>query len=204
VDLQERKASLRRELLARRARFIRTPGVVARCAAAAVEHLQAAAEFAEASTLALYAALPDEMPTRELFAAARRGGKRTLLPRVAPGRAAALEFCDVETWEELRPGRYGVLQPALEAPAVDPDAIELVLLPGVAFDRAGRRLGRGRGYYDRTFPPGARPGCPRLFGLAFACQLVDEVPGGERDRRVDAVVTEDGVLRIDRAGERPT
>lgn len=203
MDLQESKAGLRRELLARRSRFVRDPRAVARCAAAAAGHLMATDEFARAEVLALYVALPDEMPTRELFAAARRGGKRTLLPRIAPGAPSALEFCDVEAWVELRPGRYGLLQPAPGAPAVDPGSIELALLPGVGFDRTGRRLGRGGGYYDRTFPPGSRAGT-RLLGLAFAFQLVDVVPGGEHDRRVDAVVTEDGVLRFERAGERPT
>lgn len=168
-------------------------------------HLEVTPEFAAARSLALYAALPDELPTDAVVAAARRAGKRLLLPRAGrPDDAApgALTFHAVEAWDQLRPGRYGVLEPPEGAPSEPSAALELVLVPGVAFDRAGGRLGRGMGWYDRTFPPGGGASGPRLFGLAFAFQLVPAVPAGERDRRVDALVTERGVLRCDRPGAR--
>jgi len=68
----------------------------------------------------------------------------------------------------------------------------VVLLPGVAFDAQGNRLGRGGGHYDATFPVG-EPG-PLLIGLAWSFQLIPAVPHGSRDRRVDAIVTEDGCV----------
>jgi 5-formyltetrahydrofolate cyclo-ligase len=67
---------------------------------------------------------------------------------------------------------------------------DVVLLPGVAFDRNGWRLGRGGGHYDRAFPPGAES--PWLVGVGYSFQWLAEVPHDSRDRRVDAIVTEHG------------
>jgi 5-formyltetrahydrofolate cyclo-ligase len=145
-------------------------------------------EFVSARSVAVYAALPDELPSRALFELARGSGKRTLLPRM---RADQLEFAAVRSWEDLRPGRYGVLAPPPEAPSGEPD---LVLVPGVAFDRCGRRLGRGGGHYDRALAAG-RGRAPVLIGVAYEMQLVDEVPHGVRDRAVDVLVTEQAVRR---------
>jgi 5-formyltetrahydrofolate cyclo-ligase len=115
------------------------------------------------------------------------------MPRVAEPR---LEFAPVASLGELRPGRYGVEEPPVERPAEAVAAEDLVLVPGVAFDRNGNRLGRGGGHYDRTFPPG-QPG-PLLFGVAYALQVVSAVPHAPSDRRVDAIVTENGIHRVGR------
>jgi 5-formyltetrahydrofolate cyclo-ligase len=91
-------------------------------------------------------------------------------------------------------------EPPEESDAVDLLAGDAVVVPGIAFDEAGHRLGRGRGYYDRTFPPEAIS-APWLFGFARDFQVVDHVPHGARDRRMDAVVTERGVRGLaERAG----
>ena len=93
----------------------------------------------------------------------------------------------MQRWEDLREGRYGLRVPPPDLPAVA--SLDLVLLPGVAFDRHGRRLGRGGAHYDRTF--GDRwPGGPMLIGVGYAFQIVDEIPTEAWDRGVDAVVTE--------------
>jgi 5-formyltetrahydrofolate cyclo-ligase len=141
-----------------------------------------------APRVALYAALADEVPSRPLFEALVAAGKSCLFPRAQGPHALA--FARVTDWSELRPGRYGVLEPPAGAQAVALSEGDLVLVPGVAFDRAGHRLGRGGGFYDRAFPAGA-PGGPRLWGIAYGFQLVDAVPHGPRDGRVEAVVTED-------------
>ena len=140
-----------------------------------------------ARRIALYAALPDEVPTRPLFDALRELHASLLFPRVE--REIALVFASVAEWSDLRPGRYGVLEPPASAAAIEPAEGDLVLVPGVAFDRTGNRLGRGLGFYDRAFP-GAAPRPPLLIGVAYAIQLLDAVPHGDLDRRMDAVVTE--------------
>ena len=93
------------------------------------------------------------MPSRPLFDALVAQGIPCLFPRVLEEHALA--FARVTDWSELRPGRYGVLEPPALAAVTRPEEGDLVLVPGVAFDRAGNRLGRGQGYYDRAFPAGA-------------------------------------------------
>jgi len=181
VDLAARKAALRQTMAARRR--ARGPGLAAGAGVAVAARVEALDAFARAGRVALYAALPDELPTRPLFEAVRRHGKSALFPRLAGER---LEFAPVERWEELRPGRYGVLEPPPGAAGAGWG--DLVLVPGVAFDRTGHRLGRGGGTYDRTFAE-AGEGVV-LIGVAYEFQLVDEVPHGPGDRRLHAVVTE--------------
>ncbi|HEX7788202.1 MAG TPA: 5-formyltetrahydrofolate cyclo-ligase, partial [Methylomirabilota bacterium] len=147
--------------------------------------------FLGARRIALYAALPDELPSRPTFEAARAAGHEVLLPRVAAGRR--LVFHPVRAWDELRPGRYGVPEPDAAGVAIAPGPGDLVLVPGVAFDAAGHRLGRGGGFYDATFPPGA--GGPLLVGVGFELQIVDAVPHAAHDRSMDAIVTERGLRR---------
>jgi 5-formyltetrahydrofolate cyclo-ligase len=109
------------------------------------------------------------------------------------GSDGALRFAAIERWEDVRPGRYGVPEPR---DAHDSRALErsdLVMVPGLAFDSDGRRVGTGAGYYDRTFPVGTP--APFLVGLAFDFQRVDRVPAAAHDRAVDALVTEAGIWR---------
>ncbi len=190
AELDAAKRRLRR-VLARRRREV---DAAARSAVgeAILGHLVADPELRSARRIGLFAALADEPPTRPLFEALGRTGVVRLLPRC---EATRLVFAVVTRWGDLRPGRYGVLEPPEGEPVADPGAGDVVLVPGVAFDRAGHRLGRGGGYYDRTFPPG-RPGAPVLFGLAFDFQVVDAAPHDSRDCRMDAIVTECGLRRI--------
>lgn len=140
-----------------------------------------------ARSVALYAALSDEVPTRPLFDALAGTGKALLLPRIASdGRLA---FAAVARFDELIPGEYGVLTPPPGAPAAIPSAGDVVVVPGIAFDEHGRRLGRGAGCYDRTFPP-EQESSPLLVGMACEAQIVESVPSGSRDRAMDAIVTE--------------
>lgn len=191
MDVAEAKRALRREARERR----RAIPVEARLAAgrAVGDRLLALPELRAAPRVALYAATAEELPTRSVFEALGAHGCRRLLPRI---RGDALEFAIVEAWSELRPGRFGVLAPTADRPAERPGPGDVVLLPGLAFDRSGRRLGRGGGYYDRTFPVAG----PFLVGLAFHVQLVDCVPCDSRDRRVDAIVTERELCRASEVG----
>lgn len=192
MSLVEAKAELRRALGERRAAV--DADAAARAAAEVARRLGGTPEFAAAAELGLYAALPDELPTRPVFDAARAAGKTLLLPRLPA--AGALEFAAVERWEDLVPGRYGVLEPGPDAPVRPPRG--LVCVPGVAFDRFGHRLGRGGGHYDRAFANDA--GDVVIFGLAYELQMVASVPHGPGDRAVAAVVTEAAVHRVARSG----
>jgi 5-formyltetrahydrofolate cyclo-ligase len=167
-----------------------TPAEAERAASRIAARLLEEPALRNASRVALYAALEGEVPSRPLFDLLTGLGKPCLLPRAEAQHALA--FALVTDWGELRPGRYGVLEPPAQAAVIRPEAGDLVLVPGVAFDREGGRLGRGLGYYDRAFPVSA-PRPPLLIGVAYQIQLVDALPRVETDRRVDAVITEAGL-----------
>jgi 5-formyltetrahydrofolate cyclo-ligase len=191
AELAARKRRLRVALAAQR----RAVGAEAAAAAGRMvaAQLLTAPELEAAGAVGLYAALPDEVPTRPIFEGLRRRGLVCLFPRMQGERG--LVFHRVAAWDELRPGRHAVPEPPASAPLHAPGPGDVVLLPGMAFDARGHRLGRGSGCYDSAFPPGAA-GAPLLFGVAYEFQVVSSVPHGSRDRRVDAIVTERTIRRI--------
>jgi 5-formyltetrahydrofolate cyclo-ligase len=193
-DLASIKRRLRERLSARRRAV--APEAARAAGAAVARRVATTAEFARARRVALYAALPDELPTRPLFEAVRAAGKAALFPRVLPG--GGLVFAECVRYEDLRPaGRLRIPEPGGPAVRLGPE--DLLCLPGVAFDREGHRLGRGGGHYDRALAEAAGERPARL-GLSYDFQLLDAVPHGPGDRGVDGVVTESGVHRV-RAAE---
>jgi 5-formyltetrahydrofolate cyclo-ligase len=151
--------------------------------------------FVQAGTLLLYvSALPDEIPTMGLIAAALDRGQVVVLPRVDRGaRRLSLHRIDDPT-RDLVAGVFGIPEPAERIPEIDPGAIDWALVPGVAFDVMGYRLGRGAGYYDRLLPL-LRPETPR-WSLALRLMWVDAVPREPHDQPID------GILGADRRFER--
>lgn len=157
-----------------------------RAAANAVIAEKADAAIAERNgrVVALYAAKGTEVSTAKLDAALRGRGVRVVYPRVTAGeRALAFVATNVEA---LVLGTYGLREPAASLPVEPLDAIDLFVIPGIAFDRTGGRLGWGRGYYDATLAAarGVR------LGLAFECQMVDEVTHEPHDIPMNLIVTE--------------
>jgi len=166
-----------------------SPGERAEAGERAAGHLSGLSAYQEAGVLALYAATPRELDTAAVFRQARAAGKRCVFPRCVGARS--LEFAEVSDLQELKGGRYGILEPQQGLPVLEPLGGDLVLVPGVAFDRAGRRVGRGAGYYDRAF---SSPGHgPLLVGFTYSDRIVEAVPTEPHDRRLDAIVTEAGV-----------
>lgn len=166
------------------------PAVREAASARIADHVLAMAEFAGAARVAAYVALPDEVSLGRVIAAVLASGRPLLLPRVDERR---LVFSPVADLAALRLGSYGVREPLRGAAETTWDARDLVLVPGVAFDRDGGRLGRGAGFYDRSLPSGSA--APRIVGVCFDRQVIEAVPVEPHDRRVDAVVTESGVVR---------
>ncbi len=185
MDLDERKRSLRERM--RVVRRAIAAGEAAAAAHAAARRAGATLEFARSRRVGLYAALRGELSTRPLFDAILAAGKPALAPAMDPG-SRCLAFRPVRAWEELRRGELGVPEPpGGAAERLGPD--DLIVVPGLAFDRHGNRLGSGGGWFDRTFPPGADGG-PTLVGYCYEVQIVSELPHGTRDRAMDLVVTE--------------
>lgn len=155
---------------------------------AAADHLIAFAETLP-PVVALFAGHVDEIDTQPLFERLSSLGVPCAFPRSLAGER--LDFALVDTWSDLVPGRFGILEPPAASAAVRVPEEGWVVVPGVAFDPNGNRLGRGRGFYDRAFPSGAS--APSLIGFVRDFQVVNQVPAGSHDRKMDAVVTEVGV-----------
>ncbi len=161
------------------------------------DHLLRASAFRDAVGLVGFVGRGHEPDTRPLLAAALEAGKRVFLPRVASKDPPALVFVEVETLAGLAPGAFGIDEP-VGPPAAAIPAASLVLVPGLAFDRRGHRVGHGAGFYDRALA-GPLAGCPRA-GVCLAPFLFDEVPQGAHDVPVQAIVTDEGWLPVPPAG----
>lgn len=161
------------------------PEARAAAAVAVAERALATARVAGARGVLAYAATSEELDPAPLVAALRARGARVAYPRVAGPGALTLHWCDDES--ALAPGYCGIAEPSASAAEALPGDLDLVLVPGAAFDPACGRLGMGGGFYDRLLPqlpPGAL-----AVGLAFDEQMVDRVPSEPHDVRLSAVFT---------------
>lgn len=161
-------------------------------------------EYPTARALLLYLSLPGEVDTAPLIDLARRDGLRLAAPRAL--REGHLLELRALVWPAAGEdgaagipltvvGTYGIPEPdPTVSPLVDPLDLDLICVPGLAFDPSGNRLGYGAGYYDRflaSYPPGTRPA---TAGLAFSGQVVERVPVGPWDIPVDWVISEEAAI----------
>jgi 5-formyltetrahydrofolate cyclo-ligase len=181
------KSSLRAE--ARRSLAALSPDARASASAKIFRRIEALPEWAAAGAVASYVAQPSEP---DLSALLRNAAARTFcFPRIS---GDSLEFHRCHSVELLRPGPWKLLEPDPQyCPIVPVAEIDLILIPGLAFTRAGMRLGRGGGFYDR-FLARVHPRAIKL-GICFHAQLVPALPAEIHDREVDCVITELEVIR---------
>ena len=147
-------------------------------------------EYAAASSVMFYVDVRDEVRTRQALPEAIQGDKRIVIPYCVDGE---LELFHLESMDELDIGMYKILEPKPELRGVEskrfqPEELDLIMVPGVAFDKTGGRTGHGKGYYDKLLEH-ARSNCP-LIALAFECQMFPEIPCESHDIYMDKVVTE--------------
>jgi 5-formyltetrahydrofolate cyclo-ligase len=188
ADLKKAKREIRRSVLAARDAL----GEAERVARSAAIHdrFLALPEVERARTVMLYWSFGSEVATGPLIDRLHDLGTVIVLPRIRGPQD--LEAVAYEPGDRLRETSFGAREPA-EGTVADPRSIDVVVAPGVAFDRSGRRVGYGGGFYDR-FLQMLGQDVPRI-ALAFDVQLVDELPAGGFDQSVDVVVTESRVLR---------
>lgn len=186
--LAEAKAALRSEV---RARIAAMPEERrASESAEVVRHLVADATWQGARSVLLFMPLPDEVRVRPLMDAAWAAGKSVALP-ASDAATGAYVAKRVLSRTDLRAGRFGILEPCDGCPAVPFSALDLVLVPGIAFDRAGNRLGRGRGFYDRML---ALSPYAVSCGVGFDGQVVALVPVEPHDVKLHRVWTPTGQI----------
>lgn len=184
-ERQRRKTELRASVLARR------DAIPAELRAAdslrIAGRIMALPSWQRASIVLLTLPFRSEWDTVPLVEAARAAGKAVVLPRVdMAARHLVLYRCD-EPRSDVAPGYRGIPEPRERLPRIDAAEVDWILVPGVAFDADGGRLGHGAGYYDRLLATVA-PTVPKVAG-AFDVQIVDEVPRLRHDIGVDLVVT---------------
>lgn len=166
------------------------------------EQFLALPEYQAARTVMFYVDVRTEVRTREFLPAALTYGKRLIVPYCVEGE---LELFHLEDMEELTVGMYRILEPkpelrGLPEKSVDVAEVDLIMVPGVAFDRRGARMGHGKGYYDKLLEH-ARPDTP-LVALAFECQLFDEIPTAAHDVFMDKIITEERIYDCRGRGRR--
>jgi 5-formyltetrahydrofolate cyclo-ligase len=161
-----------------------------------VERLEALAEVRRAAHLLLHRSLPSEVNLEALLAAALARGQRVLAPRIDGPR---LRFVPIDYDTSWRRSTLGVLEPESGA-AADPAELfgdrgeSVAVVPGLAFDERGGRLGRGGGHYDRFLREARRAGPILAIGVGFDLQIVARVPRADHDEPVDRIVTESRVI----------
>ena len=181
--IPDAKAALRRIVLARR-----RDAHAARNAQASIDLRDRvlAALAPQGKLIAGYWPLGDEIDPRPALMALGEAGGQIALPAVA-GQGMVLIFRGWRSGDSLESGPFGTAHPPSRAPLVEPDTL---LLPLIAFDRAGNRLGYGAGYYDRTVAALRRQKKMLVIGLAYDEQEVPEVPAAQHDQRLDGVITD--------------
>ena len=167
-----------------------------------VDQFMSLPEFQAAGTVLFYVDVRAEVRTRHALPAALETGKKIIVPWC--NEAGELELFLLESMDELELGMYSILEPKVElrrltSKVVQPEDIDLIMVPGVAFDKRGGRTGHGKGYYDKLLEH-CRLDCP-LVALAFDCQMFPEIPMQSHDVFMDRVITEstiyDGIGRKD-------
>jgi 5-formyltetrahydrofolate cyclo-ligase len=149
--------------------------------------IEASEPYRRASHVLFYASMGSEVPTWGFIEAARKGGKVVVLPRIGGDELT------LHAWDGVKPlaqHSLGILEPEAAFPGVGASRIDVVLVPGLAFDRSGHRLGYGGGFYDRLL---RRLHRGWRVGIAYEFQLVDRLPSEPHDERLDAIVTAGGV-----------
>jgi 5-formyltetrahydrofolate cyclo-ligase len=184
------KRSLRNSLLQQRRQLTETE--VQHRSFAVQQQLLALASYRQSRTVAFYSSIHNEVSTVQLLRDALANRRSVVMPRVT---GDDLVFRLIHSLEDLAPGSFGILEPKAETELIALDLIDMILLPGVAFDYRGHRLGYGKGYYDRALSTvGNRA---KRVGLAYDFQLVEQLPVFPHDMQLDLVVTETGVLGFD-------
>jgi len=175
----------------RQQRRNQSPSIIQRKSKAIWESLSSIQEFNRADTIAFYVSIAREreVDTTTMIEESLSLGKRICIPKVVKNNA--LRFIEIRSMKDLNKGSFGILEPA-GGSRILPQAIDLVIVPGVAFDKSGNRLGFGKGYYDK-FLSKLEDGTP-IIALAFDFQIVDSIPSSKNDVRVHKIITETRIV----------
>jgi 5,10-methenyltetrahydrofolate synthetase len=158
------------------------------------ERLFSIPEFVNSCTVLFYVSFKSEVNTWNMIEECKKSGKKIVIPVVIP-ETRNLLLSRITSFDELTPSNYGILEPKAEfIRPVSIEEINTIIVPGVAFDEQGYRIGYGGGYYDRLLQ-NLPYGCSTI-GLAFEMQMINSVPREAHDVRVDMIVTEERIINL--------
>ena len=186
-DLRAEKKALRSKIIADRRKL--TDNYRQRASNRMMTVFCALPDFKEPRKVLCYASMADEVQIRPLMEKWLSLGVTVALPHITgKGQMEAVSFTDFDSLVE---GEYGILTPDLEkGEIIPPDELDLIIVPGIAFDTRGERLGKGGGFYDAYL---ARATKAKRIALAFSCQLVAKIPMEAHDVLVHKIITEQGI-----------
>lgn len=150
--------------------------------------LESTQEFKKAKYILVYISTNDEVNTHEFVKDCLERGNKVFVPKV---EKEGLEIYSIKDWNKLKPGNFGILEPFEIPDKTHPSEMDLILVPGLAFDKKGHRVGYGGGFYDKLLKltKGIK------IGLAFEEQIVDKIPAEEHDVALDLIVTDKQTIR---------
>lgn len=142
--------------------------------------------YKKAKNIFIFVSMGDEVDTINIIKHALKDNKSICVPRVI-SKLKGMETVEIKTLEELKPGKFGILEPKAGNNIINAEVIDLVLLPGLAFDKAGGRLGYGGGFYDR-YLLNLNKNVPKV-GIGFDFQIIDKVIMEKYDNYIDGIIT---------------
>lgn len=143
--------------------------------------------FKEANRMLIYVSTNEEVDTHVLIQSALKQGRKVFVPKIQEG---AMALCPLQNWDTLKPGKFGILEPCMPLRAAKPRHMDLIIVPGVAFDSRGHRIGYGKGFYDKLL----KETKGEKVGLAFHEQLIEAVPSEAHDVALDLIVTDQTLI----------
>lgn len=200
MDATAQRRELRQQLAERRRAL--TPPQRMAAAQGLRRSLEQLPEYFTDLRVAGYWASNGELPLNLVIPPLATRGQQFLLPVIGPG--ARLRFAPWQSGEEVQPNRYGIPEPVAPKELLEPFQLDLVLVPLVAFDRRGHRLGYGGGYYDRGFAflkEQVRPTEPLLVGIGYAFQELPEIDAEHWDVPLDYIATDQELIDCHATGE---
>ena len=144
----------------------------------------------------IYISYSSEINTIEIINKALVDGKRIFVPRTI-FKNKLMDAVRIYSLDNMKKDRYGILEPGEDSSYINPDKLDLIVVPGVAFDREGGRTGYGAGYYDRYFKKisDERKKEIKKVALAYDFQVIDKVPMDKQDVRIDCIITEKEIIK---------
>ena len=147
--------------------------------------------YREAKNIFIYISYDSEINTKGIINKALTDNKKIYVPRTE-FKTRLMDAVEITSLDNLIESEYGILEPSVEEPHIDPNEIDLIVVPGVAFDRNGGRMGYGAGFYDRYFKKINEDNMKKVIKLALAYdfQILEKIPMNEQDVPVNYIITE--------------